>query len=193
MLSRYRSCALAALLIAARDDRTDAFTATRPAGVARTSSITAERRRQRHSPAASAPPSSRLGLSLNPDWDNGDFLSSLGGGEDEMKAANDAYHAQSEKRHEEDEWKLRMMEQRKRAEARTREQQSGQRTGAGPSPDLLAKMGVGQQPQVRWLLVSREIEATYIFKSPELSELASCPIFKDVTYLLSLQPIKLIA
>ena len=193
MLSRYRSCALAALLIAARDDRADAFTATRP-GVARTSSITAERRRQRHSPAASAPPSSRLGLSLNPDWDNGDFLSSLGGGEDEMKAANDAYHAQSEKRHEEDEWKLRMMEQRKRAEARTREQQSGQRTGTGPSPDLLAKMGVGQQPQVRWLLVSREIEASYMFfKSPELSELASCPIFKDVTYLLSLQPIKLIA
>ena len=151
MLSRYRSVALAALLIAARDDRADAFT-TRPAGAARTSPITADtdgRRRRHVAPAAST----SLGLSgLNPDWDNGDFLSSLGGTDEDMDEANDAYRALSEKRQEADEWKLRMLEQRQRAEAKTREaQQAGRTTGAGPSPEVLAKMG--QQPQVSMVLV----------------------------------------
>ena len=154
MLSRYRSVALAALLIAARDDRADAFTA-RPAGAARTSPITADTdtdgRRRRHVTAPAA--STSLGLSgLNPDWDNGDFLSSLGGTDEDMDEANDAYRALSEKRQEADEWKLRMLEQRQRAEAKTREaQQAGRTAGAGPSPEVLAKMG--QQPQVRLVLV----------------------------------------
>ena len=154
MLSRYRSVALAALLIAARDDHADAFTA-RPAGAARTSPITADTdtdgRRRRHVTAPAA--STSLGLSgLNPDWDNGDFLSSLGGTDEDMDEANDAYRALSEKRQEADEWKLRMLEQRQRAEAKTREaQQAGRTAGAGPSPEVLAKMG--QQPQVRLVLV----------------------------------------
>ncbi|KAL3768182.1 hypothetical protein ACHAW5_007916 [Stephanodiscus triporus] len=40
----------------------------------------------------------RRDMSLNPDWDNADFLSSLGGSKDQMDDANDAYYRQSENR-----------------------------------------------------------------------------------------------
>ena len=49
----------------------------------------------------------RRSQSLDRDWDNEDFLSSLGGGEDEMERANESYWKQAENRAAMDEWKAR--------------------------------------------------------------------------------------
>ena len=51
----------------------------------------------------------RREMSLNPDWDNADFLSSLGGSKDQMDEANDDYYRKSENRAAMDAWRLRQM------------------------------------------------------------------------------------
>ncbi|KAL3810266.1 hypothetical protein ACHAXA_008634 [Cyclostephanos tholiformis] len=97
-------------------------------------------------------------MSLNPDWDNADFLSSLGGSKDQMDEANDSYYRQSENRAAMDAWRL----NRQMTEQRQQGQQPQQRQTApppppptvaeqqqqGPSPEFFKKIGLAEgQPQ----------------------------------------------
>jgi len=90
-------------------------------------------------------------FSLNPDWDNSDFLSSLGGGEEEMKKANDDYEKQKEGRAAMDKWRAKKFaeqsQEQKPATPPAPPQPSAQEKLDGPSPEFFKKMGLTQPPQ----------------------------------------------
>ena len=81
----------------------------------------------------------QLHSSLDRDWDNSDFLSSLSGSPDEIDEANAKYQAQSESRAKMNEWRARQMQMRMQSSP-PRNANSGGGGDPGASPELLRKM-----------------------------------------------------
>ena len=96
---------------------------------------------------------SRQSSLVNPDWDNSDFMNSLGGPTEELNEANDKYYKQAENRAAMNDWRYEQMQQQQQQQGTapsTQQQQLQQQSvqDSGPSPDLLKKMGMpdGQVP-----------------------------------------------
>ena len=88
----------------------------------------------------------QLRSSLDRDWDNGDFLSSLSGSPNEIAEANAKYQTQSQNRAQMNEWRLRQMQQSSTQLNASSSDGGGNSNSAGgdfgPSPELLKKMGL---------------------------------------------------
>jgi hypothetical protein len=85
-----------------------------------------------------------LRSSLDRDWDNGDFLSSLSGSPNEIAEANAKYQTQSQNRAQMNEWRLRQMQQSS-TQLNASSSDGGNNSAGGdfgPSPELLKKMGL---------------------------------------------------
>eukprot|EP00984_Skeletonema_dohrnii_P028719 scaffold18793_cov113-Skeletonema_dohrnii-CCMP3373.AAC.3 len=80
-----------------------------------------------------------LHSSLDRDWDNSDFLSSLSGGSDEIAEVNAKYQAQSQSRAKINEWRARQM-QKEMESSSTPVNASNESGDYGPTPELLRKM-----------------------------------------------------
>lgn len=90
-------------------------------------------------------------FSLSPDWDNSDFLSSLGGGKEDMKKANDDYEKQKEGRAAMDEWRAKKFaeesqEQKPAAPPAPPQPSAQEKRPDEPSPEFFKKMGLTQPP-----------------------------------------------
>jgi len=86
----------------------------------------------------------QLRSSLDRDWDNGDFLSSLSGSPNEIAEANAKYQTQSQNRAQMNEWRLRQMQQSS-TQLNASSSDGGNNSAGGdfgPSPELLKKMGL---------------------------------------------------
>jgi hypothetical protein len=86
----------------------------------------------------------QLRSSLDRDWDNGDFLSSLSGSPNEIAEANAKYQTQSQNRAQMNEWRLRQMQQSS-TQLNASSSDGGNCSAGGdfgPSPELLKKMGL---------------------------------------------------
>jgi len=77
--------------------------------------------------------------SLDRDWDNSDFLSSLSGGSDEIAEVNAKYQAQSQSRAKINEWRALQM-QKELESSSTPLNASNESGDYGPTPELLRKM-----------------------------------------------------
>ena len=89
----------------------------------------------------------RYQSSLNPDWDNNDFLSSLGGSADSINEANDKYYKQKENRAAMDAWRMKQVQQQQPPPPPPPPmpmQQDEPRNYNGPSPEFFKKMGMGE-------------------------------------------------
>lgn len=87
----------------------------------------------------------QLRSSLDRDWDNGDFLSSLSGSPNEIAEANAKYQTQSQNRAQMNEWRLRQMQQQSSTQLNASSSDGGNSSAGGdfgPSPELLKKMGL---------------------------------------------------
>mmetsp|Transcript_18376 Transcript_18376/g.27718 ORF Transcript_18376/g.27718 Transcript_18376/m.27718 type:complete len:695 (+) Transcript_18376:106-2190(+) len=80
-----------------------------------------------------------LHSSLDRDWDNSDFLSSLSGGSDEIAEVNAKYQAQSQSRAKINEWRARQM-QKEMESSSTPVNANNESGDYGPTPELLRKM-----------------------------------------------------
>ena len=89
-------------------------------------------------------PTVQLHSSLDRDWDNGDFLSSLSGGAQDIAEANAKYEALSESKAKMNEWRARQMQmqlQQQSSAPRNENSDTINESGDyGPSPELLRKM-----------------------------------------------------
>ena len=81
--------------------------------------------------------------SLNPDWDNNDFLSSLGESKDSINEANEKYYKQKENRAAMDAWRMKQLQQQPPPPSMSM-QQDELRSNNGPSPEFFKKMGLGE-------------------------------------------------
>lgn len=89
----------------------------------------------------------RYRSSLNPDWDNNDFLSSLGESKDSINDANEKYYKQKENRAAMDAWRMKQLQiqqQQTSPSPSTSMQQDEQQKYNGPSPEFFKKMGLGE-------------------------------------------------
>eukprot|EP00804_Cyclotella_cryptica_P029015 CCRYP_005224-RA/>CCRYP_005224-RA protein AED:0.00 eAED:0.00 QI:280/-1/1/1/-1/1/1/229/709 len=93
-------------------------------------------------------------FSLNSDWDNGDFLSSLSGSSEDIQKANEKYNALSQTRESKYEWLARSMTSRDRPAGSSTElgaTMGGDGRGGSNGPDFSQNMGQPlpqqQQPQ----------------------------------------------
>lgn len=93
----------------------------------------------------------RYHSSLNPDWDNNDFLSSLGGPPDSINDANDKYYKQKENRAAMDAWRMKQLQQQQQGQREqppppttTQPPASTSMQQNGPSLEFFKKMGLGE-------------------------------------------------
>ena len=94
---------------------------------------------QKQKGASSSRTTSTSLASLNPDWDNEDFLSSLGGDEAQKDAANDKYYKQADNRQAMNEWKMKELEKSGKVEPAQMElfkEMAAQQATTPPPPQL---------------------------------------------------------
>ena len=108
---------------------------------------------------------------LGQDWDNGDFLSSLSGGKDQIEQANEKYRAFSQNREAMNEWRQRQMMQSSSSsssstptstyltqpQSTSTQLQAMPNSQEGPSPEFLRKMGLSGQEDLAQLQQQRRV------------------------------------
>mmetsp|Transcript_40536 Transcript_40536/g.86319 ORF Transcript_40536/g.86319 Transcript_40536/m.86319 type:complete len:735 (+) Transcript_40536:163-2367(+) len=146
MILRFKLCSIAGAT-ALLSTPTDAFT---PTTFQRTI-IASRTRASAIPPSATRTTTTARPASLNPDWDNDDFLSSLGGGKEDMDQANEKYFKQAEGRRAMDEWRAKKFAEQSSPPPTQQQSSPTQQEGrpAGPSPEFFKKIGLtgDQQPQ----------------------------------------------
>ena len=90
----------------------------------------------------------QLRSSLDRDWDNGDFLSSLSGSPNEIAEANAKYQTQSQNRAQMNEWRLRQMQQQSSTQLNASSSDGGNSSAGGgfrTKPRAFEKDGIVQR------------------------------------------------